>query len=74
MNEPVSPKEVETEKTVLVGGLADEKRLRENEQALDAAYEDADDADAPFLKRMRKKFTEAEGGPRGRSDGSRKLP
>ena len=58
-----------------MGGLADEKRLRENEQALDAAYADEDEADAPFLKKMRKKFEEAErGAPRGRSDGSRKLP
>ena len=75
MNEPVSPKDVEAAKTVLVGGLADEKRLRENEQALDAAYADENEVDAPFLKRMRQKFTEAKGEPRrGRSDGSRKLP
>ena len=64
MNEPVSPKNVEATKTILVEGLADEKRLRENEQALDAAFADEDGVEPPFAKRMRRKFTEAKEKPK----------
>ena len=64
MNEPVSPKKVEATKTILVEGLADEKRLRENEQALDAAFADEDGVEPPFAKRMRRKFTEAKEKPK----------
>ena len=56
MNEPVSPDNEVVTKVVGIGGLADEKRLKENEEALDAAYEDEDGpAKEPFWKKMRKK-------------------
>ena len=58
LNEPVRPNEVEKNGTIGVGGLADEKRLRENEEALDAAYADEGETEEPFLKRMRRKYTE----------------
>ena len=58
LNEPVRPNEMGKNETMELGGLADEKRLRENEEALDAAYADEDKNEEPFSKRMRRKYTE----------------
>ena len=58
LNEPVRPNEMGKNDAIGVGGLADEKRLRENEEALDAAYADEGETEEPFLKRMRRKYTE----------------
>ena len=57
-NEPVRPKENKGSDAVALGGLADEKRLKENEEALDAAYADEGEAKEPFLKKMRRKYEE----------------
>ena len=58
LNEPVRPNGMGKNDAVGVGGLADEKRLRENEEALDAAFADEGETKEPFMKRMRRKYVE----------------
>ena len=55
LNEPVRPNEMGKNDAIGIGGLADEKRLRENEEALDAAYADEGEAEEPFIKKDAKK-------------------
>ena len=57
-NEPVRPNEDNRNDAVAIGGLADEKRLRENEEALDAAFADEDGDEETFMKKMRRKYKE----------------
>ena len=70
--EPVRPKVIEKDKVADIGGLEmDEKTKRENDEAVEATYQD----EQPFTKRMRLKYEEAEGSTReGDQMGAKSFP